>query len=79
MKIRIIMNFKYKHTNITLIPKKEKPSFEIGLRRYFPNSQTLEEVKGFTLKNVDISHDYLSLQQNKFIFKEICTLKEVLK
>ena len=78
MKIRIIMNFKYKHTRIDIIQKKEKRIVSVNLTRYNHKSQNLEEVKGFLLKHLEIGQEYFYSQRNKFIHEEIATLKELI-
>lgn len=56
MKIKIIINFKYKHCKIDIHQhKKGKITANVDLSRYNQNTQMLDIVKGFTIKHVEVS------------------------
>jgi hypothetical protein len=79
MNIRIIINFKYKHTRFDFTHKKDKVTLNVDLRRFSQPSQNLEDVKGFTLKQLEVTEHYFHSQKSKAITAEINTLKDLLK
>jgi len=69
MKIRIIINFKYKHCKIETHHKKDKTAASIDLCRYNNVNQHLDNIKGFTLKHVEVNEYYFNTLKNQFINK----------
>jgi hypothetical protein len=80
MSIKIIINIKMKHITPSFKAKKDKLYIEIDIRKYDQQKMhDLIEMKGVTLKHVDMSIEYFRIKKNRLKEREMMGIADVLR
>lgn len=79
MQIKIIMNIKMKHVQVSLRAKKDKSYLEFDVRRFENKSQTIQNINGFLLKNIDVGMEHFKVKKERVLGRELTTIFDILK